>query len=246
MGDLNPTNPFYIKNLGAGVSVKYNFNPTWGVKLGANYLIVDGNDNDFKNNFQKNRRLLFRNQLKELALTTEFNFFKIDGSKGAKKYTPFLSAGVAGLIHDPYIYYYQNKINLRELKLEYDENNTNKYSKFALAIPIGVGFKYKLDKNWRIGVDLSYRTVFSDYIDNVSNNYPSAMPKDIQKPNITIIDNGISRSFDENDWKYLADPSKDLENKSGTARGDSKKFDGILTAGITLNYTLISSKCYFW
>jgi hypothetical protein len=63
MSDLNISNPFYFKNFGGGLFAKYNLDPTWGLKLSANHLLISGDDQDFNNSFQKLRNLKFRNKL---------------------------------------------------------------------------------------------------------------------------------------------------------------------------------------
>lgn len=240
MGDLNSTNPFYFKNIGAGLFAKYNFNPTWGVRIAYNHLYLFGDDQDFKNLNQKQRNLQFNNQISEFAITGEFNFFKYIAGRQLNRYTPYLIGGIAAIMHDPYVNYGARKIPLRELELEADESgNPVKFSKFALSVPIGVGFKYNIKGPWSIGAEAIYRTVMSDNIDAVSQYYWS--PDNISAR--TSIPNGLNKD----DLTFLADPSgEQLVINQGKARGDGKKFDGYMTAGITLTYTIISKKCYWW
>lgn len=234
MGDLNSTDPFYFKNLGGGLFAKYNLNPTWGIKLGYNHLFLSGDDTDFKNTNQKERRLSFNNNISELALTAEFNFFKYIAGRQLNSYTPYLVAGVTAIMHDPYVVYDGKKQFLRELQLEIDENNEPvNYGKFALSIPIGAGFKYNIKGPWSLGAEVIYRTALTDNLDNVSQYYAYSIPQ-----NANIVDNTT--------WEKFADPSGNLSINGGKARGDGKKFDGYMTAGLTLTYTIISKKCYWW
>ncbi|MBL1408645.1 type IX secretion system protein PorG [Sphingobacterium faecale] len=239
MGDINTADPFYYRNLGGGVFAKYNLNPTWGIKLGYNHLYVSASDQDFKN--QKQRSFHFHNQVSELAITAEFNFFKYIAGRQVNRYTPYFIGGIAAIKHDPYITSarWPKKVLLRELHLEADkEGNPITFSKFAVAIPLGIGFKYNIKGPWSIGAESIYRIAMSDNIDGISQYYlhPSkvALPK-TNKNNLTI-----------NDITFLADPSQNLVQNHGRARGDGKKLDGYMTAGITLTYTIISKKCYWW
>lgn len=238
MGDINTTNPLYFKNLGAGLFAKYNLNSTWGVKLGYNHLYISGNDQDFNNP----RNLWFSNRLSELALTAEFNFFRYIAGRELNRYTPYLIAGIAGIKHDPYVNYNSEKVFLRPLQLEADEAGAPvTYSKFALTVPVGVGFKYNIKGPWSLGAEVIYRTVLNDYIDGVSKYYLNP-EKDSRIPD----PNNIDMTQEELRLLSLADPSGKLEINKGKARGDGKKFDGYMTAGITLTYTLISKRCYWW
>lgn len=75
-------------------------------------------------------------------------------------------------------------VSLRELGTEgqnyYDkdgyESTYNKtlkkpYSRFVLVVPVGIGARYKLTNNVDISMELGYRHVFSDYLDDVSGQY---------------------------------------------------------------------------
>ncbi|MDR2283783.1 MAG: hypothetical protein LBE37_11265, partial [Sphingobacterium sp.] len=153
---------------------------------------------------------------------------------------PYIVAGIAGIIHDPYVNYSTKKLRLRELELEADENgNAITFSKFALSVPIGAGFKYNIKGPWSIGAEVIYRTVLSDNIDAVSQYYLS--------PDNILARTSIPYDLNRDDLTFLADPSGGkLVTNGGRARGDGKKFDGYMTAGITLTYTIISKKCYWW
>ncbi|TJZ62751.1 PorT family protein [Sphingobacterium olei] len=233
MGDINPDNPFYYQNIGGGLSVKYNLNPTWGIKAGFNYIALHGNDLDSKFGAQQDRALQFNNNLKELSVTAEFNFFRFIAGRAINRYTPYLLAGVSVALHDPYINLDGTTIKLRELQLEYDaEHNPDKYSKIALSVPFGLGFKHNIRGPWSIGAEIIYRTTFNDNIDNVSKNYATSRPR--------------TSAVSPETWDFLADPSGQLEEHRGKARGNGKNYDGFMTAGFTLTYTLISAKCYWW
>ncbi len=240
MGDINVSNPFYLKNLGFGLFTKYNFNPTWGIRLGYSHLYLSARDQDFKNLNQKLRNLQFNNTVSELAVTAEFNFFRYIAGRELNRYTPYILAGVAGIMHAPYVNYDAKKVLLNELYLEADKGgNPLTFSKFAVAIPLGVGFKYNIKGPWSVGAEAVYRTVLSDNIDGVSQYYLS--PDKVKLPNPN------KNELDINDVLFLADPSAGkLQINQGTARGDGKKFDGYMTAGLTLTYTIISKKCYWW
>jgi opacity protein-like surface antigen len=228
MGDINNTDPLYYKNMGGGVFVKYNFNPTWGVRASFNYLPITGSDYDFENDYQQDRGLLFNNNLKEFSLIGEFNFFRFIAGRQANKQTPYLMAGAAVIHHNPYAYYNDEKIYFRDHPLEINSNGENvTYSTWAISIPIGLGYKYNIKGPWSIGAEINYRTVLSDHIDAVSQYY--RMDANLPEP-----------------WLTIADPTGQLATRGGTRRGDGKNLDGYMTAGLTLTYTLISRKCNWW
>lgn len=229
MGDINNSNPLYYQNLGGGAFVKYNLNSTWGFRGAFNYLPIYGSDLDFPEEHHQSRGLQFNNNLKELSIITEFNFFKFIPGRQANRYSPYLLAGVAGISHSPYVYYQGNKVDLTNPYLEVDENGEAvTFSKWAFSIPIGAGFKYNIRGPWSIGAEINYRTVLSDHIDAVSQYY---------REDTTGLNEGQA---------LMADPTGRLSERAGTLRGDGKRLDGYMTAGFTLTYTLLSKKCEWW
>ena len=246
MGDLNRVNPFYYKNFGGGIFIKYNLDPLWGIKFSANHLRLSADDLDFENGLQQKRNLKFNNQLTEMSLTAEFNFWTYSVRKRIK-WNPYISTGLAILNHDPFINYEGEKIKLRPLMLEYDNTTNGKlYSNWNIAIPLIVGIKYKLNSSWAIGAEVNYRLAFTDYLDNVSKYYPTSLPIDLSGLNVMIGPKDAKRPFDSSDWAYLADPSNNLAMNTGSARGDGKNRDGYMTAGITVTYTIFDPNCYSW
>lgn len=229
MGDINNSNPLYYKSIGAGLFMKYNLSSTWGFRAAFNYLPIYGNDLDFSEPHHQSRRLQFSNNIKELSVTAEFNFFNFIPGRQANRYTPYLLAGLAAIGHRPYVRYNGEKIDLTHPHLEVDENGQAvKFSKWALSIPIGAGFKYNIRGPWSIGAEINYRTVLSDHIDAVSQYY-------------RLNSEGLSPGH-----AIMADPSGRLSERAGTLRGDGKRLDGYMTAGFTLTYTLLSKKCDWW
>ncbi|HMR20408.1 MAG TPA: DUF6089 family protein, partial [Sphingobacterium sp.] len=178
---------------------------------------------------QQNRGLLFNNNLKEFSVTGEFNFFRFIAGRHNRRYTPYLLGGIAVINHNPYISYEGNRVYLRDYPLEIDAQDMDvTYSKWAVSIPVGAGFKYNIRGPWSIGAEINYRTVLSDHIVAVSQYYKY----------------GTAGLPDP--WALMADPTEQLAQRGGTLRGNGKNLDGYMTAGITLTYTLISKRCYWW
>lgn len=247
MGDLNTNNLFYYTNFAGGVFAKYNLTSTWNFKLSYNYLALSASDSDFKNSKQQTRNLSFNNDLSELSLVSEFNFFNLYTKSRAKsrRYTPYLLAGLGVIHHNPYVYYGHEKIFLQDLFLETNQQGEPiNYSNFALVIPLGLGVKYKINENWKIAAEINYRIVCSDYIDNVNGYYPGNLKPNAPLPKVKITtENGIVRDFEDGDWYFLSDPSNNYAKNNGTLRGDGKQWDGYMTTGLTLSYTLQNNKC---
>ena len=98
-----------------------------------------------------------------------------------------------------------------------------------LCIPVGIGFKYTLDRSFGIGLELGIRKTFTDYIDDVSTtyfdfaNYPEANPLSQQ----------------------LADRSNHTRPEitlPGQQRGDPREKDSYMFAIFSINYKLTNGR----
>ena len=56
-----------------------------------------------------------------------------------------------------------------------------KYKRYTMNFPIGMGLKYLIDKQWSLSFEMSLRYTLSDYIDDVSTSY--YLPNEIQAAN---------------------------------------------------------------
>ena len=102
-----------------------------------------------------------------------------------------------------------------------------------LGIPIGGGVKYSLSKHWTLGLEFSYRQLFTDYLDDVSSVYADR----------SIIEDGENGDI----AVQLADRSTEVDiipiGEEGKQRGDSKRKDAFLFSGISLSYSIQHYKC---
>jgi hypothetical protein len=158
---------------------------TWARIAGDDYTFNKGRiDRSDENLVQYTRNLHFRNDLKEFAVTGIYNFIP-DGrnSNVRAKLTPYLWGGVALLAHSPEArspadpdaepYEPQKWVKLQPLHTEgqgqpgYDKP----YSLVTVAIPVGLGLRYRLNDNFNLGFEVGYRYTFTDYLDDVGGPY---------------------------------------------------------------------------
>lgn len=100
-----------------------------------------------------------------------------------------------------------------------------KYSLIGICIPVGIGFKYTIDRYWGVGLEIGLRKTFTDYIDDVSTTYFD-----------------FANYPDANDLAaVLADRSNKSDPKVTTAgqqRGDPRDKDSYMFGIFSLNYKL--------
>ena len=69
------------------------------------------------------------------------------------KFSVYAFAGVGGIYSNP------------KPKNDYVDVFNDNFSKFGVAFPVGLGFKYSIDSQWSFGVELGRRFTLTDYID---------------------------------------------------------------------------------
>jgi hypothetical protein len=221
MGDLNQYNPFKISGPAGGLFIKRNFDPYFGIRIGYTYGRIAGADSLSNNALDRNRSLSFNTTLTELSLTGEFNFMEYIPSVSKNMYTPYIFAGVAITQYKPQATYNGQKYDLRSLQTE-----GVSYPGSTIAAPFGLGIKYNIAGKLTLGAELGYRIALTDYLDDVSGDYPDKT--------------GMSPLA-----RTLSDRSLNGSGTAGTQRGDLRPRDTYLFAGFTISYSFISQKCYY-
>jgi len=185
------------------------------------------------------RNLSFRSPIYEIAIQIEPSIIKeqagaryrLRGVKGRKWMAintyPFI--GIAGFYMNPKAEYEGVWYALQPLTTEGQGQfpTRKKYSRFQVAVPVGIGFKYGFNRRWSISLEYGLRKTFTDYIDDVSTTYVNA----------DFISAGASG--DEEVAIALADKSDGTyPNKTapGQQRGDPHDNDAYMFAIFSLNY----------
>lgn len=238
LGDLNPTVSFKNARWATGMFYRYNFNNRMAVRAELNYGFLDAADSRIKRYpYLQVRNLSFKSQIVELAATFEINFFKYSliKSRDTKTWTPYLFAGGSLFYYNPYTKLDGNKYYLESVGTEGQKtpNRPNKnrgYDQYAFAIPYGFGVKVGLSQNWAINFEVSSRLTFTDYIDDVSGKYPDS-------DDVNYFVNGTNIGLDLYDRSDLNIGVLDKQ------RGTSKDKDRFMFVGISMTYTIQTTKC---
>lgn len=197
-GDLSPLNRVASTDVsftrpGLGISYGYHFNPFLTIRAAFNYGRIMGDDFnsadplDYSSLTRYARNLHFRNDIKELSLGFEIDLVpNYKGPYSRANLTPFLYAGLAIFHHDPMAIAPERApngntlpeagqwIRLKPLGTEGQfstQVDVEPYSNFAFAIPLGVGLKLKLPGDFNAVIELGYRYLFTDYLDDVSGSF---------------------------------------------------------------------------
>ena len=227
MGDLNPSNPVKFSGAAFGAYVKKNLDAYWGIGLHYEHGKVKANDATSSDASFRDRNLNFTTPLNELSLQVDFNFFDYFAGGGTKNFTPYIYTGVGGVLFHPKATYLN-----QEYDLKYYQTEGKAYKSYAMSIPYGVGMKYRISDHLGLFTQMGYRTVFSDYVDDVGDRYPLV---------------SVYGKIDADHPKTvnLSDPSQLLPVANpGGQRGDFNKHDTYFFLHLGISYTFISDKCY--
>lgn len=228
MGDLNPNNPVKVSGVAAGAFVKYNFNRYLSAKLNYTYGSISATDSTSSKKQFRDRNLSFTTKLSEVSLIAEFNFMEYMASVTNNKYTPFIYVGVGLVNYNPQTNYNGQTYDLQPLQTE---GQAKPYSNSALSIPYGIGIKYNFSGQWNLAADIGYRQPRTDYLDDVSGNYP----------NKSTFSNSVAAALSDRSGERTGV----YTGAAGTQRGDLRGRDTYLFVGLSISFTFVTQKCYY-
>ena len=210
---------------------RYRISNLIALKGSLNYIRLTGDDASTGNRARRGRNLNFKNDMFELLVNGEIYIYKINDVGGTGRYQNdfnlYLFTGVGLFYSNPKGEDANgNWVGLRELKTE-----GVSYSAFNFAIPLGVGFYYTINRKYRLGLEVGWRTTFTDYIDDASTVY-------------TTNYDGISNKTTQ---ELLNDVNADFPNEKelvlqnyepGDKRGDPTNNDSYMTATVNFSWAI--------
>jgi hypothetical protein len=171
-------------SMGAMVGYRYRFRNLFATTTSIGVGMLKGDDALTTEHFRSERNLSFRAPFLDVAQRLEFMVYlkekvgkryNIRGLKGFKNRNEqvyvFGGVGVVGFISQAR---YQGRwYNLRPLSTEGQGllGGIKKTIPITLTVPMGIGFRVGISREWRIGMEASYVKTFSDYIDDVHGVY---------------------------------------------------------------------------
>ena len=214
-GDLNTTYQIDKPRPQGSIALRYNFNQRIALMAKASAMGLAGDDFKSSNAFERDRDLRFFTTLFELGGQIEFNFFPYKHGDKTRYSTPYLFAGASGFRFDPRTRYNGKIERLQPLGTE-GQSIGKEYPLIQPALLYGVGYKHDLSPSWSLNIEISARTTFTDYIDDVSSVYPTLAQLSGRS------DPSIMYSYNE--------------DKVDRQRGDKKETDGFGMLSIGLMY----------
>ncbi|WP_462253350.1 type IX secretion system protein PorG [Ekhidna sp.] len=163
-GDLVRGFSFSTSSLAGTAFYRMNFSEILTVKLALTVGTVKGSETPI-DAFATQRNHSFSSTILEVSSVFEYHFldFKTDGAR--VNYSPYIFGGIGF-------------INFNDIPENED------VGRIQPVIPVGVGFKYLLDRKYTIGFEAGARKTFFDYLDGISDgdqtikDYQYGNPKD--------------------------------------------------------------------
>lgn len=179
-GDLNTSYRLSKPGQAGGLIARYVPNNRMAYRFSANYGLIQADDKDSDNVFEKARNLSFKSNLFEATFQYEFNFLPYIHGSPDHYFTPYLLAGISAFHFDPKAKIDGQYERLRPLGTE-GQDQGQEYSPFQVALAYGFGVKFDLSYEWSVNVELSARRLFTDYLDDVSTAYPDLATLAVQR-----------------------------------------------------------------
>lgn len=259
-------------NVNAGYT--RNFTPHLAARLGFTWARLAGDDEYYNRGAGGNpfpsfyvRNLHFRNDIKEFSLVGIYKL-RGDGRSPNRRvaFSPYLFAGIAVLAHNPKAKtpqapgYDNNWVALQPLGTEGQgqPGYAKPYSLVTYSIPFGMGFTWRVNNQWNVGIEGGVRISGSDHLDDVGGLFPDpavlkndlarAMSNRTNEP--IAARTGRDRTDIVRQIVYPNEPSIDpfaTSPLSGWGQGDFRgggRGDNYLLTNITVSYVLPSKiKC---
>lgn len=170
-----------LTKLSKGIYLNYYPTEWVGLRVAGNIGMVEGDDAQAPSKGgaemdRKNRNLNFRSKIKEAYAAIELYptvfIEKYDGRQG--KLRPYILAGAGIFNFNPEVKDVDGSwVKTAPLHLEgqgfAEYPNSKPYQLTQMNLLGGVGFKYYLKENMYIGLEVLHRKLFTDYVDDVSN-----------------------------------------------------------------------------
>lgn len=145
----------------ANAGLWYQINQRWGLQLNYTVGEISGNDAFSVSESRRARDLRFKSFIHEIGIRGTYDILRND----KWKFLPYLTVGVGAIRFNPK----RDGVALQPMATE-----GASYGIWNVSIPSGIGAKYNIDCNWAIKGEINYHWTFTDYLDDVSGNYPDA------------------------------------------------------------------------
>lgn len=237
---------FNFKNtrISGGVFAGIMYKNSIGFRLEATFGSITAYDSILKKvapstNGRYERNLEFKSSITEVAALFEFHPFEMFISYGEDKFppavSPYIVAGIGYFHFNPQATLNGGLVDLQPLSLEgqgFEEySHVKQYKLNQINFPIGLGARYDISYLFNFRIEMLYRILTTDYLDDVSGKYidPSVFANYLSgyKLNQALLLND----------RHIPGAKYSTAHPDGI-RGNPKNNDGYITFNIKLGFTI--------
>lgn len=159
IGDIGPTTYVSPNEPAIGVLYKWNKSPRHSYRFSYIQSKITSNDLDSKEVSRYQREYRFENNLKEVSLGLEFNFFDFNLHESSRKISPYVASGLS---------YFLAKYTLTDSKTDTSIRGRTERRK-SIALPIIIGIKSNISHRLVLALETGARYTLTDNVDGSFN-----------------------------------------------------------------------------
>jgi hypothetical protein len=266
-----------------GIFLNHRFGPRYSFQAQLMYGNLKGSDQESADKsdvesgkYRYQRNASFRNKIIELSAVAVFDLFENESSYISRvAWTPYVYIGVAGFTNNPEAQAPATDlqgnalpeagkwVKLQPLGTEgqystLDAADVNygikPYKTIQVAIPFGIGARFRLNQVMDFWADFGFRYTFTDYLDDVSQNYvdlgvlKSPLSQAMSYRTGELADASETYTYTGRDGQsYTVQPGYGSERKGttdgdpGNVRGSKKDRDIYMVTSLRLTYIIGAS-----
>jgi hypothetical protein len=214
-----------------GVFVKRNLSEFFSFNVSAKQGKISGDDANYDH--LESRGLSFESNITEVSAVVEFNFFPFLKGLEPDQFTPYVYSGLAMFRFEPRTSLNGQTYDLKKFRTEgqgVTDDAPGQYSNYQPSIPIGGGFKLQLNRRLNLTFKLGYRATFTDFLDDVSTNYPAKdqLAESAGQTAVALSDRSTGEQF----------------TGKGKQRGNPQNNDWYIFSGFTISYNIENPECF--
>ncbi|MBK9735722.1 MAG: hypothetical protein IPO92_12450 [Saprospiraceae bacterium] len=232
-GDLSPR-PFDFSfgpgNMTFGISIGKDLKD-WVSFHGRFMLGRLSGDDAFSNDAnRRSRNLRFSTSLCEYGVYSDLKINKLWKSLNKYKLRIFLTIGL-NLIHfNPRTFYNGQWVNLQAIGTEGQTlvgSGKEKYSLYGISRPIGIILEFDLSRHLLLGMEVTPRRTYTDYLDDVSGTY-------VNYDEMVAAGNQLGANLSNRTGEYFG--TDNVRVPTGTPRGNLKNNDWYTLFALSFKY----------
>lgn len=151
IGDIGPTTYIAPNNLAFGLLYKWNKSPRHSWRISYTQSKITSKDSKASTPGRTQRGYNFENNIKEVSLGLEFNFFDFNLHDFKPQITPYIYSGISYFAYDELFFI------AGEQKVDYTNG--------SLAIPMTLGIKSNIIDHVVLGFEVGARYTMTDNLD---------------------------------------------------------------------------------